>query len=89
MKTRSVRLDDETEELLHHILQKTDLSITEAFKEGIRALARSIDEQSSPSPYEVFMSLDLGPGGEPRCSASQAKQEVANIIAGKHKHDSR
>lgn len=89
MKTRSVRLDRDTEELLHHILQKTDLSISEAFKEGLRTLARTIDEQDSATPYQIFRALDLGPGGEARCSASSAKSEVKNIIAGKHGYDSR
>lgn len=89
MKTRSVRLDKETEELLNYIHEKTDLNITEIFKRGIRTLAKEIDEQSFVPPYEIFKSLDLGSGGESRAISAKAKQEIKKIIAGKYNHDSR
>jgi len=85
MKTRSVRLDQETEELLNRILEKTDLNISEIFKEGIRTLAQSIDEKDTASPYSVFKTLELGPGGDSQVASIQAKQAIKEILVRKHR----
>jgi len=84
MAIRSVRLDQETEELLQSILSRTQMSVTQAVKAGIRSLAQDIDQNAQMSPYEIFMSLDLGSGGEARVSSAQAKEGIGNILRNGH-----
>ncbi|MFP4050031.1 MAG: hypothetical protein ACLFT8_08785 [Desulfovermiculus sp.] len=84
MAIRSVRFDQETEELLQIILSRTQMTVTQAVKAGIRLLAQDIDQNAGMSPYEVFMSLDLGPGGDARVSSAQAKEGIGNILRNSH-----
>ncbi|MFP4258383.1 MAG: hypothetical protein ACLFRE_05200 [Desulfovermiculus sp.] len=84
MAIRSVRLDQETEELLQSILSRTQMTVTQAVKAGIRSLAQDIDQNAGMSSYEIFLSLDLGSGGEARVSSAQVKEGVGNILRNGH-----
>ncbi len=84
MAIRSVRLDKETEELLQLILSRTQMTVTQAVKEGIRSLAQDLDQDAGMSPYEIFRSLDLGSGGEDRVSSAQAKEGIGRILRKSH-----
>jgi hypothetical protein len=63
MATRSVRLDKETERVLEDLVKKTGASLSELLKRGILALREREFGRDSPSPYEIYAALDLGPGG--------------------------
>jgi len=62
MGTRTVRLDEETEEVLREIQAASDMPISTALKRGLRAVR---DESSPPVGDRVgrLRELDLGPGG--------------------------
>lgn len=63
MGTKTIRLDDETEQILQQIIRSTGLSISGAFKKGLFVLHREIDQHANWAPYDVYRELDLGPGG--------------------------
>ncbi|MFB6263874.1 MAG: hypothetical protein ABEL76_09670, partial [Bradymonadaceae bacterium] len=62
MSTRSVRLDDEAEQRLRELQDRTDLTVSEILRRGIDALYEQLEERESESPYEIYEQLDLGPG---------------------------
>jgi hypothetical protein len=61
--TRTVRLDDEAEAALEQIRDATGLPISEALKQGLRALSQRVVQDAAHTPYDVYRTLDLGPGG--------------------------
>ena len=63
MSTRTVRLDEETEQVLRQVVQVTGLSISAAFKKGLLALRDEITRHARRVPYDIYQELDLGPGG--------------------------
>ncbi len=83
MATRTVRLDEGAEQLLKDIVQMTGLSISNALKEGLKALETDLREDSRSVPYAIYKELDLGPGGYAIAPSSDAKEAVKRVIAGK------
>jgi hypothetical protein len=84
MGTRTVRLDDQTEELLRKLRRKTGLSISEVLKRGVKAFSENAVRETAATPYEVYRRIDLGPGGYARSPARGAKKAVRAAIARKH-----
>jgi hypothetical protein len=77
MGTRTVRLDDESEEMLATIRRATGLSISAALKAGLDAL-RDAPQAQGPNrmPFAVYRTIDLGLGGYARGRARGAKTET-------------
>ncbi|THJ24713.1 MAG: hypothetical protein CAF45_004015 [Nitrospira sp. CG24E] len=63
MGIRTVRLDDETEKVLKQVTQKTGWSVSSALKRGVLVLRDEVGRRAPQSPFEIYRSLDLGPGG--------------------------
>ena len=85
MATRTVRLDDQAEQVLASLTRSTGLSISEILKRGLMAYKQQT--QNAPAqraPYDVFRQLDLGPGGYARVAAKDAKVAIRAAIARKH-----
>jgi hypothetical protein len=61
--TRTVRLDSEAEAALRQITEATGLPISQALKRGLRALQAEVARESARQPFDVYKTLDLGPGG--------------------------
>ncbi len=80
MATRTVRLDDEAEAALHEIREATGLPISEALKQGLRTLQAQVKERAARSPYDVYQSLDLGPGGSAVASSANVREGVVKAI---------
>lgn len=80
MGIRTVRLDDDTERLLSRIMQTTGISISTAFKKGLRALQSELGKEKSRRPYAIYKELDLGPGGYAIASSSDTKKAVKDAI---------
>lgn len=80
MGTRTVRLDDETEQTLDEIRATTGLSVSAALKRGIMVLREEIAKEASTTPYDVYATLDLGPGGYAAGPAKRAKHTVRETI---------
>lgn len=80
MGTRTVRLDDKTEQTLDRVRAMTGLSISEVLKHGICAYETQVLEQARCKPYEVFRQLDLGAGGYAVAPARDAKLAISEVI---------
>lgn len=82
MGTRTVRLDEETERILHRLRRTTGLSISEVLKRGVQAYSEhGVTEPAAP--YEVFRKLDLGKGGYAKAPARETKGAIRKVIARK------
>ncbi len=87
MGMRTVRLDDDTEEILTYVRTQTGLSVSEALKQGLRSYADALKRETSEKPIDVFRRLDLGPGGYAIAPAKDAKVAAADLIRQKHLRD--
>jgi hypothetical protein len=63
MVTRTVRLDSEAEKALREIQTATGLPISEALKRGLHSLQERVRHEAARTLYDVYQTLDLGPGG--------------------------
>ena len=85
MASRTVRLDDDTEEVLEQLVQGTGLSISAVFKQGLLALRDRLAEQPKRSAFEIYEELDLGPGGYSIAPSTAAREGVRDVIRRKLK----
>ena len=84
MATRTVRLDEEAEDALRQIRERTGLPISEALKRGLRALQKEISQEARPTAWEVYKTLDLGPGGYAMAPADTYKAALREKLRTKH-----
>lgn len=85
MATRTVRLDEEAEQVLASLTRSTGLSISEVLKRGLMAHKQQVqNSRAQRAPYEIFRKLDLGPGGYARAAAKDAQLAIRATIARKH-----
>lgn len=85
MGTRTIRLDDEAEQVLQRLRNITGLTISEVLKHGLTAYEGQAQEQAKRKPYDIYRELDLGPGGYALAPAREVKSAVAQVIRRKHK----
>ncbi|MGI9331893.1 MAG: hypothetical protein ACR2RL_01930 [Gammaproteobacteria bacterium] len=83
MGTKTVRLDEETEQALVEIRAVTGLSVSAALKRGLLVLREDIAQEASTTPFDVYAALDLGPGGYAQAPARRAKSAVRAVIGRK------
>jgi len=80
MATRTVRLDDETEDILEEVRRKTGMSVSDVLKEGVRALRAEHSRKATPTPFEVYRRLDLGSGGYARFPSTDVRRGVREAV---------
>lgn len=80
MATRTVRLDDEAEEALTLITQRTGLSISSALKQGLMVLKDQVVFHRHQTPYDIYEALDLGDGGEAIAPSTDTQRGVQEAI---------
>ena len=80
MSTRTVRLDEETENALQQIMQETGLSISAVFKKGLLVLRNEVAQQIQRVPYDLYRKLDLGPGGYATGPSTQTSRAVRAAV---------
>lgn len=80
MAVRTVRLDDDSEEILSQLTQKTGLSISGVLKEGLQVLRERLAEAPGKSAYEIYEELDLGPGGYATVPSTETRRGVKEAI---------
>jgi hypothetical protein len=85
MSSRTVRLDDDTEEVLEQLVRGTGLSISAVFKQGLLALRDRLAEQPKRSAFEIYEELDLGPGGYSSAPSTATREGVRDAIRRKLK----
>jgi hypothetical protein len=80
MAVRTVRLDDDSEEILSQLTQETGLSISGVLKEGLQALRERLEETPRKTAYEIYQDLDLGPGGYATVPSTETRRGVKEAI---------
>ncbi|PON13517.1 hypothetical protein C2W62_33955 [Candidatus Entotheonella serta] len=85
MATRTVRLDEEAEEALALITERTGLSISSALKQGLMALKDQVGFDKQQTPYDIYQSLDLGDGGDAIAPSTETQRGVQEAIRRKLK----
>lgn len=85
VRTRSVRLDREAERALAEIQRLTGASISDALKRGLLAAERELRSAVMMRPYDIYKTLDIGPGGYSYVPSSPRKRRVAEIVRRKHR----
>lgn len=85
MGTRTVRLDDESEQLLRLIQKATGTTVSGALKRGLVEAARQVREEATARPFDLFARLDLGEGGYAVAPARRAKAGVRKVLARKRR----
>lgn len=85
MASRTVRLDDEAEQALAELRGKTGMTISQTLKSGLLALLQKLRREPSPTAWDVYEKLDLGPGGYTRSTGTGAKSAVREVIRRKHR----
>ena len=83
MGTRTVRLDDETEQTLGEIQAVTGMSVSAALKRGLFVLRDEVAKEASTTPYDIYATLDLGPGGYAAGPAGEAKNTLRAVLGQK------
>lgn len=83
-RTRSVRLDQEAERALADIQRLTGASISDALKRGLLAAQRELRGGNFVRPWDIYKTLDIGPGGDALGSSRTVKQDVLRILKRKH-----
>ena len=84
MAIRTVRLDPESERALAEIRRATGMSISGALKRSL-AVARDALRGTTARPFEVYRTIDLGPGGYARAPARRAKRALRALLRGKRR----
>ena len=85
MGTRSVRLDQETEQALASLVEKTGASLSTLLKRGILGLRDRELGASTKSAYQIYCKLDLGPGGYAVSPARKSREGVREAIRKRHR----
>ncbi|MGI9304958.1 MAG: hypothetical protein ACR2RB_19970 [Gammaproteobacteria bacterium] len=81
MGTRTVRLDEEAEKTLEEIKRATGMSVSSALKRGLIALREEIAQRPpAEAPYDIYETLDLGPGGYANASSGRTRDGVRDAI---------
>jgi hypothetical protein len=80
MAVRTVRLDDDTEEILQQLVQGSGLSISALLKQGLLTLRDHLTQQAPRPPYEIYRELDLGPGGDAIAPSTETRRGVQQAI---------
>jgi len=83
MATRTVRLDRGSERVLADVRSATGLSVSEILKRGIAEVKRTLQNQVAERPFDLYVTLDLGPGGYALAPARQAKTALRRILRAK------
>jgi hypothetical protein len=73
-------MDDDAERLLSRLTKTTGMSISTAFKEGLKVLQAELGKGKTASPYAIYKELDLGPGGYATSPSSETKKAVKEAI---------
>lgn len=81
MPMRTVRLDDDSEQILKELMMETGMSISAVLKEGLLAL-QDRNSRMAPrrTPWEIYEELDLGEGGYAIAPSTEVRRGVQEAI---------
>ncbi len=81
MATRTVRLDQESERALAEIRRHTGMQVSAALKRGLLAVREGLRAAQAARPYDIYLHIDLGPGGYAQVAAREAKRRIRAVLA--------
>lgn len=85
MALRTVRLEPADEKRLERIRRKTGWTTSDALKRGVLLLDESLSKQPTSGAYEIYASLDLGPGGYALGPSDKVRETVRKAVSRRHK----
>jgi hypothetical protein len=85
MPVHKVRFDNDTEDALEEVCRAKNLPVAEVLRRGILLLREGLFAEPSPGPFEIYKTIDLGPGGDAKAPARFAKRGVAQILRRAHR----
>jgi hypothetical protein len=80
MALRTVRLDEDSEQILGQLVEETGMSISAVLKEGLLALRARLAESPRRTAYEIYEELDLGPGGYAVAPSTEVRRGVQEAV---------
>ena len=80
MATRTVRLDEQAENALREVRNATGLPISEVLKRGLRSLHERVKQEANRAPYDIYLGLDLGPGGYAIAPSTETRRGVSKAL---------
>lgn len=81
MATRTVRLDEEAEQVLDEVRAATGLPISEALKAGLRSLRHELkNSEPARAAYDIYRELNLGPGGYAIGPSTDTRAALRNLL---------
>jgi len=80
MASRTVRLDDDSEEILEELVQDTGLSESAVVKRGLFELRDRLVPKPDRNAWEIYQALDLGPGGYAIAPSTDTRNGVREAI---------
>lgn len=78
-------MEPEDEKRLERIRRRTGWATSDALRRGLRALERDISSEATSRAFDIYASLNLGPGGYAAGPASQSRETARRVIAQKAK----
>jgi hypothetical protein len=73
-------LDDETEAVLREIRAASDMPISTALKRGLRAVRDEVVAGNRRSAWDVYVEIDLGPGGYAKGPSTRTRATAKRVI---------
>ena len=85
MSARTVRLDEDTGEILEQLVERTGQSVPVVLKQSLLALRDRLGEQPPRTAYDIYEELDLGPGGYAVAPSTETRRGVQEAVRRKLK----
>lgn len=89
MGLRTVRLDEETENILKQVTKKTGWFVSTTLKGGIFELRDAVSRRPPRSAFEIYLRLDLGPGGYAIAPSTNIRRGMQLALRRKFRRDPR
>lgn len=80
MAAHTVRLDEDSGEILEELVEETGLPIQDLLRQGLLALRQQLPRPGRRHPYEIYQELDLGPGGYAIAPSTETRRGVQEAI---------
>ncbi|TAN22689.1 MAG: hypothetical protein EPN33_07065 [Acidobacteria bacterium] len=84
MAIRTVRLGAEDERILRQLQRTTCEPVSAILRRGLRALQPRQPVRQHPRAFDIYKTLDLGPGGYARGASLEVEKRMKDAIRRKH-----
>ncbi len=84
MALRTVRLGVEEERILRELQRTTREPVSAILRRGLRALQPRRPAKQTLRPYDIYKTLDLGPGRYALGASTEVEKRMADAVRRKH-----